>query len=335
VKTEPWGAVLSVRDLHRDFLEGSPGGRSRRTLALRGVNLDLYPGECLAIVGESGCGKTTLARVLLRLLPPSRGSVLFNGREVFAFGSRDLMDYRRRVQIVFQDPFGSLNPKLRAGQMLEEVLMVHQRGLSAAARKERAADLLSLVGLQPEASTRFPHEFSGGQRQRLGIARALSVGPEVLVLDEPVSALDLSIQAQILNLLTDLRKSLGLTYLFIAHDLSVVRQVADRVGVLYLGEVVEIGPAREVFTEPLHPYTRGLLAAAREEEESAPEGGSWAILPGETLSPSAPSPGCAFHPRCPHPAKGPECTAAPPPREALDGPREVACWKVREQVAGP
>jgi oligopeptide transport system ATP-binding protein len=327
--------LLSIRDLHHEFLERPWGGQVRRIQALRGVNLDLLRRECLAVVGESGCGKTTLARILLRLVYPTRGTVLFQGRDIFGFGSRDLTEYRRRVQIVFQDPFGSLNPRLRAGQMLEEVLMVHQGSLQAPARKERVEELLSLVGLQPGAASRYPHEFSGGQRQRLGIARALSVGPEVLVLDEPVSALDLSVQAQILNLLMELQDSLGLTYLFITHDLSVVRQVADRVGVFYLGEVVEIGPASEIFADPLHPYTKGLLAAARAQEESILGRDRWTILPGEPPSPSDPPRGCAFHPRCPHPSKGPECAQAPPPRYPRDRAREVACWKVPEHLAGP
>lgn len=331
----PQRALLSIRDLHREFLEKPTGGPVRRIQALRGVNLDLQRGECLALVGESGCGKTTLARILLRLLTPSRGSVLFEGQEVFDFGARELMSYRRRVQMVFQDPFGSLNPRLRAGQMLEEVQAVHQKDLSAPERLERIGELLDLVGLPPDAGSRYPHEFSGGQRQRLGIARALSVGPEVLVLDEPVSALDLSIQAQILNLLTDLQEALGLTYLFITHDLAVVRQVADRVGVLYLGQVVEIGPAESLFKEPLHPYTQGLLTAARAEEEPALVSGPWAILPGEPPSPVDPPSGCAFHPRCPHPDKGPECATTPPPRDPREGRREVACWKAREHLAGP
>ena len=326
--------VLSIRDLHREFLERPGGGKVRRIQALRGVDLDLHSGECLALVGESGCGKTTLARVVLRLLNATRGSVLFRGREVFGFGPRELMAYRRSVQIVFQDPYGSLNPRLRAGRMLEEVLEVHQKHLSEGKRKGRVAELLSLVGLQPEAASRYPHEFSGGQRQRLGIARALSVGPEVLVLDEPVSALDLSVQAQILNLLTDLQRDLGLTYLFITHDLSVVRQVADRVGVLYLGKVVEVGPAKEIFAEPLHPYTRGLLIAAMAQEEPTLERSPWAILPGEPPSPAAPPAGCVFHPRCPHPSKGPQCTTASPPRDPWDDRREVACWKVWEHLAG-
>jgi len=327
-------AVLSVRDLHLEFGEESPRRGKRRIHALRGVDLDLFPGECLALVGESGCGKTTLARAVLGLVRPSRGSVRFRGEDVGAFSRRELMAYRRKVQIVFQDPFGSLNPRLRAGQMLDEVLKVHSAGLTPSARGDRVESLLSMVGLRPEAARRYPHEFSGGQRQRLGIARALSVEPEVLILDEPVSALDLSVQAQILNLLADLRDTLELTYLFSTHDLSVVRQVADRVGVIYLGEVVEMGPVAGVLEDPQHPYARGLLAAAVAQEDPAREKAIWSILPGEPPDPSAPPTGCAFHPRCPHPSKGPRCRASSPSLEPLAPGREAACWMVREHLAG-
>jgi oligopeptide/dipeptide ABC transporter ATP-binding protein len=245
------------------------------------------------------------------------------------------MSYRRSVQMVFQDPAGSLNPRVRGGRMLEEVLTVHRDGLSGAARSARIQDLLSQVGLDPEVAERYPHELSGGQRQRLAIARALSVEPEVLILDEPVSALDLSVQAQILNLLTGLQASIGLTFVFITHDLSVVRQVADRLGVLYLGEVVEIGPATEVFTRPLHPYTNGLLEAARAQEEPMPADGGSPVLPGEPPSPVTPPRGCAFHPRCPHPSKGTDCASASPPLRHGNGLREVACWRVGEHLADP
>jgi oligopeptide/dipeptide ABC transporter ATP-binding protein len=331
----PTGSILTVQDLHHEFREKPAGSRGRRVKALRGVTLELRAGECLGLVGESGSGKTTLARLILRLIKPTRGSVLFYGQNVFSMDREDLKDFRRRVQIVFQDPFGSLNPRLRAGRMLEEVLLVHREGTTPASRREKAAELLALVGLQPDAMNRFPHEFSGGQRQRLGIARALSVDPEVLVLDEPVSALDLSVQAQILNLLAELKDSLGLSYLFITHDLSVVRQVADWVGVLYLGKIVEIGRTHRVFADPMHPYTRGLLAAATPPEEITGEKARWTLLPGEPASPLEPPTGCAFHPRCPHPSKDPVCGADPPPLSEVEGGREAACWKAREHLTGP
>jgi oligopeptide/dipeptide ABC transporter ATP-binding protein len=335
VRQEPGEAILEVKDLHHEFVERAGTGKGRRVQALRGVSLDLEKGECVGLVGESGSGKTTLARVILRLIQPTSGEVLFRGRNVLTMEPKELREFRRGVQIVFQDPFGSLNPRVRAGRMLEEILKVHQGSLPPSARQDRVEELLSLVGLQPDVARRYPHEFSGGQRQRLGIARALSVRPEVLILDEPVSALDLSVQAQILNLLADLRESLGLTFLFITHDLSVLRQVADRVGVFYLGKLVELGPVGSLFAEPLHPYTRGLLAAATEPEEPAGEGGEWALLPGEPPSPVDPPTGCAFHPRCPHPSKDPQCGDATPSLEAVEDGWKVACWKVREHLASP
>jgi oligopeptide/dipeptide ABC transporter ATP-binding protein len=254
--------------------------------------------------------------------------------------SLELEDFRRHVQIVFQDPSGSLNPRIQAGAMLDEVLAVHQPEMSKSGRRDRVSDLLALVGLRPEVAHRYPHEFSGGQRQRLGIARALSVEPEVLVLDEPVSALDLSIQAQILNLLAELKQSLGLTYLLITHDLSVLRQVADRVAVFYLGKIVEVGPTGVLFDHPTHPYTKGLLAAATPLDEVRVGTGDWTILPGEPPSPLAPPTGCAFHPRCPHPrcphpSKGLECAAEAPVLMPRPEGRKVACFKAREHLAGP
>ncbi len=326
---------MVIRNLKHEF-PGRRGARSGpRVQALRGVSLDLLEGECLGLVGESGSGKTTLARVALRLLEPTQGTVSFRGTDVHEMGPRELEEFRRSVQIVFQDPSGSLNPRLGAGAMLEEALAVHQPELSKSARRDRVSNLLSMVGLRPEVAYRYPHEFSGGQRQRLGIARALSVEPEVLILDEPVSALDLSVQAQILNLLAELRQSLGLTYLLITHDLSVLRQVTDRVAVFYLGEVVEVGATEALFDQPAHPYTKGLLTAATPLEEAPAGEGDWTVLPGEPPSPLTPPTGCAFHPRCPHPSKGPECAGETPVLlPATDG-RKVACFKAREHLAGP
>ena len=327
--------VLTVRALFHDFPERAGEGGKGQVQALRGVELDLYRGECLALVGESGSGKTTLARVLLRLIQPSSGSVLFQGKNVFQMTRAELLDFRRKVQIVFQDPFGSLNPRLRAGRMLEEVLQVHGRGSTSEERKKRVSELLSLVGLSPTTADRYPHEFSGGQRQRLGIARALAVEPELLVLDEPVSALDLSVQAQILNLLRELQDSLDLTYLLVTHDLSVVRHAAERVAVFYLGRVVECGPTAEIFDDPSHPYTKGLLAAADPSGEEWVEGSGWALLPGEPPSPLTPPTGCALNPRCPHPSKDWECESKTPPLEGVGGARQVACWKLGKQLVNP
>jgi oligopeptide/dipeptide ABC transporter ATP-binding protein len=322
--------------------------------ALRGVSLDLFRGECLAVVGESGSGKTTLARAVLLLVRPTSGRVLFRGRDVLRMGSRELREFRRRAQMVFQDPFGSLNPRLRAGAMVEEVLKVHGKAQAPADRRDRALDLLRLVGLSERHAGRFPHELSGGQRQRLGIARALSVEPELLVLDEPVSALDLSVRAQVLNLLEDLRERLSLTTLLVAHDLAVVRRVADRVVLLYAGTVVESAPAEALFGDPVHPYTRGLLAAADVAGGAVPLAGcpeseapgftpppadslaateegrtSWLPLPGEAPSPTRLPEGCPYHPRCPHPRKDEECMTRPPMPVDLGSFRKVACWKER------
>jgi len=328
-------ALLEIRDLRNEFPQGTRGRRGRKLQALRGVSLAVMEGESFGIVGESGSGKTTLARTILRLLRPTRGTVKYRGMDVHTLAAKDLLAFRKKVQIVFQDPFGSLNPRIRAGRMLDEVLQVHRPDLSRAARGERVEELLSLVGLRPEAALRYPHEFSGGQRQRLGIARALSVEPELLILDEPVSALDLSVQAQILNLLVELKASLGLTYILITHDLSVLRQVTDRVGVFYLGEVVEIGPTDALFDDPAHPYTKGLLAAAEPLKESEGEVGQWAVLPGEPPSAIHPPTGCAFHPRCPHPSKGPGCADEAPSLQPANKPRKVACFKAREHLTGP
>ena len=239
----------------------------------------------------------------------------------------ELRAFRGEAQMVFQDPFGSLNPRLRAGAMLREVLRVHRRDLDPTGLEARVDELLSMVGLHHDHKSRFPHEFSGGQRQRLGIARALAVDPRLLVLDEPVSALDLSVQAQILNLLAELRERLFLTLLLVAHDLAVVRHVADRVAVMYLGQVVETAPTELLFEDPRHPYTRGLLTAAEPPPGTVPEGEAWTVLPGEPPSPLSPPSGCAFHPRCPHPGKDDECRDVSPLWKGLGKGRGMACWK--------
>lgn len=258
--------LLDVRNLAHAYPSNGPfGGRGRASSqALRGVSFHLEEGECLAIVGESGSGKTTLARSLVRLVEPNGGEVLFRGVDVLSMSRSELRTFRQKVQIVFQDPSGSLNPRLRAGAVLEEVLSFHGEYPDGAALNARVGELLQIVGLASHHSDRFPHEFSGGQRQRLAIARALSVGPELLVLDEPVSALDLSVQAQILSLLEELRKHLNLSLVFVTHDLGVVRQVADRVAVMHEGRFLEVASVDEVFARPTHPFTRELLAAAEE-----------------------------------------------------------------------
>jgi oligopeptide/dipeptide ABC transporter ATP-binding protein len=304
--------LLRVRDLVKLFpvRRGTFGGVRGHVKAVDGVSFDLWRGETLGLVGESGCGKSTTGRSILRLLEPTAGEVHFDGTDVLALDRRGLRALRRRVQIVFQDPFGSLNPRMSVGAMLEEALKVH--GLGGPNRRDRAVELLERVGLRSEHIDRYPHEFSGGQRQRLGIARALSVEPEFLVLDEPVSALDVSVQAQVVNLLEDLQRELGLTYLFIAHDLALVEHVSDRVAVMYLGRIVEVAESRDLYRAPRHPYTRALLSAVPRPDPVGRETRARIVLPGEVPSPSDPPPGCSFHPRCPHPRKNDTCASVSP-----------------------
>jgi peptide/nickel transport system ATP-binding protein/oligopeptide transport system ATP-binding protein len=291
--------LLAVRDLGKTF--GAAGGwlsgRSDQVRAVDGVSFDVARGETLALVGESGCGKSTLGRLLLRLIEATEGSVRFEGRELMTLSAAEMRQMRQRLQMIFQDPYGSLSPRRTIGQIIAEPLTVFGLAETRRARRDRVAQLLQKVGLPPAYMDRLPRQFSGGQRQRVGIARAISLNPAFIVADEPVSALDVSIQAQIINLMQDLQRDAGFSYLFIAHDLAVVRHIADRVAVMYLGRIVEIGPKRAVYDAPQHPYTQALLSAAPEPEVDTAS--TRIILEGDVPSPSDVPPGCSFHTRCP------------------------------------
>jgi oligopeptide transport system ATP-binding protein len=314
--------LLEVRDLVKHF-PIRKGVLSRVVGAVRavdGVSFSVARGEVLGLVGESGCGKTTTGRCILRLVEPTSGSVRFEGREVLALRRAELRALRRDMQIVFQDPYSSLNPRLTIGSMLGEALSIHGLARGAAAR-ERVAELLVQVGLSPDHARRYPHEFSGGQRQRIGVARALSVRPKLILADEPVSALDVSIQAQIVNLLRDLQRQMGLTYVFVAHDLSVVKHISDRVAVMYLGRIVEHATRAALYREPRHPYTRSLLAAIPVPVPG--HGRTRTVLAGDVPNPARPPAGCRFHPRCP--IARPVCAAEDPPLREIAPGHWTAC----------
>jgi len=318
--------LLEVRDLVRGFpiRRGATGRKVGELRAVDGVSFDVGRGETLGLVGESGSGKTTTAHAVLRLIEPTAGTIRFDGEDVRALDRAGLRRLRRRAQIVFQDPFGSLDPRMSAGSAIGEVLDVHH--LARGRRDDRIHELLHTVGLDPASAGRYPHELSGGQRQRIGIARALAVEPDLIVCDEPVSALDVSIQAQVLNLLRSLQQRFDIAYLFIAHDIAVVRHVSDRIAVMYLGRIVEVGTADDVVTNPLHPYTKALLSAVPDPRRAGARIAR-PTLRGDPPDPAAPPPGCPFHPRCTHPLRDNACTLARPPLDEKAPAHSAACIK--------
>ncbi len=319
--------LVRVRGLFKHF---PVAGSDDVVRAVDGVTFEILRGETLGLVGESGCGKSTVGRCLLRLIEPTRGEITFDGEDVRALGGGDLRRLRREMQIIFQDPYASLNPRLKVRDIVGEPFIIHRIGTKGE-RRERVAELLSKVGLDPDYMNRYPHEFSGGQRQRLGIARALALNPKLIVADEPVSALDVSVQAQVINLLEDLQKEFDLTYLFISHGLAVVEHISDRVAVMYLGRIVEVASAVELYANPLHPYTRALLSAIPIPDPTRKR--ERIVLKGDVPTPINPPSGCRFHTRCPEAI--PECSKIDPDLREVAPGHTVACIRVPGWAEAP
>ena len=317
--------IVSIDHLKTYFPVGKGFGKKQVVKAVDDISLEIYRGETFGLVGESGCGKSTLGRTIVKINEPTEGRILVKGEDITHLSGAELKKFRKNIQLIFQDPYASLNPRMTVGEIIREPMVIHHVYPTREEQDARVVELLQIVGLKPDHIRRYPHEFSGGQRQRISIARTLALNPEFIVCDEPISALDVSIQAQIINLLKRIQREMGIAYLFIAHDLSMVKHISDRIGVMYLGHMVELGDSRELYANPMHPYTQALLSAVPIPDPVTGKAKKRIMLEGELPSPIDPPSGCPFRTRCPHATE--RCAKERPPLKEVDG-RLVACHKV-------